>query len=106
MSDSKSQKLPTHEQTETAVQNQIGRKEVRRMKAKQDQHHRVWFGLGMFGLVGWSVAIPTLVGAAIGIWLDARLDSHRSWTLMLLLLGLFGGCFNAWRWLRDESKVR
>lgn len=106
MSDNKSQNLPTREQNKNTVQDEIGRKEVRRLKARQDQHHRVWFGLGMFGLVGWSVAIPTLAGAAVGIWLDARFDSQRSWTLMLLLLGLFGGCLNAWRWLRDESEVR
>ena len=28
-----------------------------------------WFGLGMMRLVGWSVAVPTLLGAAIGLWL-------------------------------------
>jgi ATP synthase protein I len=32
----------------------------------------VWFGLGMMGLIGWSVAIPTLLGAALGLWLDKR----------------------------------
>ena len=29
----------------------------------------VWFGLGMMGLIGWSVIVPTLLGAALGIWL-------------------------------------
>jgi predicted F0F1-ATPase subunit len=32
----------------------------------------VWFGLGMMGLIGWSVAVPTLLGAALGLWLDSR----------------------------------
>jgi predicted F0F1-ATPase subunit len=32
----------------------------------------VWFGLGMMGLIGWSVVVPTLLGAALGIWLDAH----------------------------------
>lgn len=106
MSDDTSAELQAHEQTQNNVEDQIGRKEVRRLKAKQEQHHRVWFGLGMFGLVGWSVAIPTLLGAAVGMWLDARFESRQSWTLMMLLLGLMGGCLNAWRWLRDESEVR
>ena len=26
----------------------------------------------MMGLVGWSVVVPTLLGAALGIWLDHR----------------------------------
>lgn len=88
------------------VENQIGRKEARRLKAQREQHRHVWFGLGMFGLVGWSVTIPTLIGTAIGIWLDKKLEGQQSWTLMLLILGLVAGCLNAWRWLRDESEVK
>jgi len=26
----------------------------------------------MMGLIGWSVVVPTLLGAAFGIWLDNR----------------------------------
>ena len=92
--------------TRQDVEGQIGRKEARRIKAQKEQHHRVWFGLGMFGLVGWSVAIPTLVGVGVGMWIDARWDGRQSWTLMLLFLGLIMGCLNTWRWLRDESEVR
>ncbi|MDA1230000.1 MAG: AtpZ/AtpI family protein [Planctomycetota bacterium] len=88
------------------VEDRIGRKETRRLKAQREQHQRVWFGLGMFGLVGWSVAVPTLIGAAIGMWIDGKSHGQRSWTLMLLILGLIAGCLNAWRWLRDESEVK
>ena len=28
----------------------------------------------MMGLIGWSVAVPTLLGAALGLWLD---KNHR-----------------------------
>ncbi len=92
--------------TPDVVEEQIGRKEARRIKAKQSQHHRVWFGLGMFGLVGWSIAIPTLMGAAVGMWIDGTWDGRRSWTLMLLIIGLIAGCLNAWRWIRDESEEK
>jgi ATP synthase protein I len=95
-----------HHESRQQVRDQIGRKEARRLRAKNEQHQRVWFGLGMFGLVGWSVAIPTLLGTAIGMWIDARWDGQQSWTLMLLFGGLFLGCLQAWRWLRDESEVR
>lgn len=98
--------LPKPVSTHDVVEDQIGRKETRRIRAQQEQHHRVWFGLGMFGLVGWSIAIPTLIGAAIGIWIDGQWDSRRSWTLMLLIFGLVAGCLNAWRWIRDESEVK
>ncbi len=58
----------------------------------------------MSGLIGWSVVIPTLLGAAVGIWVDTRYPSRYSWTLMLLLLGLVLGCFNAWHWVDSEYK--
>ncbi len=58
----------------------------------------------MSGLVGWSVTIPTLIGAALGIWIDKRYTSSYSWTLMLLCLGLIIGCLNAWHWVDSEYK--
>lgn len=57
----------------------------------------------MFGLVGWAVTIPTLFGAAIGVWIDSRWPGPHSWTLMLLILGVFLGCLNAWTWMQRES---
>jgi predicted F0F1-ATPase subunit len=56
-------------------------------------HAGVWFGLGMMGLIGWSVAIPTLLGAALGIWLDSRHPGSHSWTLALLVAGLVDRLF-------------
>ena len=45
----------------------------------------------MMGLIGWSVVVPTLLGAALGIWLDNRHPGTHSWTLMLLVIGLAYG---------------
>jgi ATP synthase protein I len=58
----------------------------------------------MMGLIGWSVVIPTLLGAAIGIWLDKRHPGSYSWTLMLLVIGLGIGGLNAWHWVSKEDK--
>lgn len=81
----------------------IGAKAERKLRAGRERRRSIWFGLGMFGLVGWSVALPTLVGATLGLWLDARLDGRVSWTLTLLFLGLTIGCVTAWRWVHRES---
>lgn len=64
----------------------------------------MWAGVRMTGVVGWSVAVPTLIGVAIGKWLDKVWPVHFSWTLTLLLAGVVLGCFNAWYWLKRESK--
>ncbi|ERT09597.1 F0F1-ATPase subunit family protein [Lyngbya aestuarii BL J] len=58
----------------------------------------------MFGLVGWAIAIPTLIGIFIGVWIDTNWPSPYSWTLMLLFLGVILGCFNAWYWVQRESQ--
>lgn len=83
---------------------QVGAKATRKIKARRRAAPGVWFGLGMMGLVGWSVVVPTLVGAALGIWLDGRYPGSRSWTLMLLVAGLILGCANAWHWVAAEDR--
>jgi ATP synthase protein I len=82
----------------------VGRKAERKRKARRERDRGVWFGLGMFGLVGWSVAIPTVLGIAIGVWLDARVEDGPSWTITLLVVGVALGCLNAWYWVRRESR--
>jgi ATP synthase protein I len=56
------------------LSQEVGAKAARKLKARRNPHARVWFGLGMMGLIGWSVAIPTLLGAALGLWLDSTLS--------------------------------
>ena len=87
---------------ETTFSQQVGAQAARKLKAQRRGPTSVWFGLGMSGLVGWTVAIPTVIGAALGIWVDARYPSSYSWALMLLLVGLVIGCLNAWHWVHSE----
>ena len=88
-----------------SLSDEVGLKAARKLKARRNTRSGVWFGLGMMGLVGWSVAVPTLVGAAIGIWLDKTHVGGRSWTLALLMLGLVIGCINAWHWVDREART-
>jgi ATP synthase protein I len=83
----------------------VGVKEARKIRARRQKDQSVWFGLGMFGLVGWSVAIPTLLGIALGVWIDLKWPSRYSWTLMLLIIGIVLGCLNAWFWVTRERKM-
>jgi ATP synthase protein I len=83
---------------------QIGAKATRKLKARKNTQG-VWFGLGMMGLVGWSVSIPTLAGTALGIWIDGRHPGEHSWTLALLVGGLSVGCLNAWYWIAQQDKA-
>ncbi|MHC4878041.1 MAG: AtpZ/AtpI family protein [Planctomycetota bacterium] len=99
--------LPAHGHgSRSDMEQAVGRKGRRRLLAKQAGSRSVWFGLGMFGVIGWSVAVPTLVGIAVGLWLDARLQLQRSWTLMLMIAGLGIGSWNAWSWVRREMAAQ
>jgi ATP synthase protein I len=89
---------------ETTFSREVGAQATRKLKVQRDGTRSVWFGLGMSGLVGWSVTVPTLIGAALGRWVDKRYPSSYSWTLMLLLMGLIVGCLNAWHWVYSEYK--
>jgi ATP synthase protein I len=82
---------------------EVAAKVARKLRAQRNSQG-VWFGLGMMGLVGWSVAIPALAGTALGIWLDGHHPGSHSWTLTLLIVGLAIGCLNAWHWVDKEDK--
>jgi ATP synthase protein I len=90
---------------ETEFARQVAAKADRKLRVRREGKQGVWFGLGMSGLIGWSVAVPTLVGSMIGIWWDRRHPGAHSWTLMLLVVGLAIGCVNAWHWMTLEDKA-
>lgn len=90
--------------SEPELSRRVGARAARKLKARRRGTQTVWSGLGMIGLVGWSVVVPTLAGAALGVWLDQNVPMKHSWTLMLLFIGLIIGCVNAWYWVDKEDK--
>jgi ATP synthase protein I len=91
--------------SETLFSRQIGVKAARKLRVQRAGEQSVWFGLGMTGLIGWSVAVPTILGALLGLWLDRRHPQAHSWTLALLVAGLVVGCANAWHWVSQQDKA-
>lgn len=82
---------------------EVGSKQERKEQARSEHDGTVWFGIGMFGLVGWSVVVPPVLGCLLGMWIDTLFPSRYSWTLMLLFIGLVFGCATAWRWVQQEG---
>jgi len=84
---------------------EVGKKEVRKLKGRKEKKYKmIWFGMGMSGVIGWSISIPTLIGIAVGIWIDENWPSSISWTLTFLGVGIALGCLNAWYWIKMASK--
>lgn len=83
--------------------DQVEAQSKRKLRARGRINH-IWSGFGMFGLIGWSVALPVVAGALLGIWIDSHYPGEHSWTLILLIAGLCIGCWNAARWVIKEHK--
>ncbi len=95
---------PSDNKVENSFSKQVGEKAQRKLKALHNDKRSVWFGIGMFGMVGWSVAVPSLLGATLGMWMDKKYPESFSWTLSFLILGLLAGCLIAWHWITKEHK--
>ncbi len=99
--DNSSEKLDKKEQE---FQSTVKKKATRKLKAKLEEKNALWYGLGMSGIVGLLVIIPTLMGLYLGIFLDKKIPTSYSFTLMGLLLGLMFGCLNAWIWITRKTQ--
>lgn len=83
----------------------IGARESRKVQVRSTRDRTLWHGLGAAGIVGWSVAVPTVAGVLLGMWIDRNWPGDISWSLALLLGGVTLGCFNAWHWVNQESRM-
>ena len=79
-----------------------GAEQDRMVRARRHKNGS-WSAITIFGVVGWSVAVPTLAGVALGVWIDQHWPSRFSWTLMLLVGGLVFGCVSAWRRVKGDQ---
>ena len=82
----------------------VAHKQDRKVRARREKNRSPWFYLGMMGVVGWSVAVPTVVGALIGAWADQSFPGPLSWTLMGLAIGVLAGCLVAWGWVKQHGE--
>lgn len=76
---------------------EVRRHRERRDRAERDSRRSIGQDLGLIGVIGWTVVIPTLLGAWAGRTLDRRFGSGVFWTLGLLVAGVVLGCALAWQ---------
>ncbi|MEQ8652089.1 MAG: AtpZ/AtpI family protein [Kiloniellales bacterium] len=74
----------------------------RQNSARRKPGRSALHGLAVFGMVGWSVALPTVAGALLGLWLDDEQPMGFSWTISLVVLGAVIGALLAWHWIGRE----
>ncbi len=89
--------------SEEELLEKIKRDSAKKSRA-QKEGSEIMFGLGLFGIVGWSIAVPTVLGVALGVFLDKRIPQSFSWTITLLFAGVIVGALITWHWLSEKSK--
>lgn len=83
--------------------NDIAR-QAKRMKSTRDNPGPSPLrGIGTFGMIGWSIAVPTVGGAFLGLWLDRVAPQVFSWTIALILGGVVIGAFISASWINKEG---
>jgi len=95
----------TASQAESDLAKVVEAKAIRKLRTQRAGVPGIWSGFGIFGLIGWSIVLPTLLGAFLGAWWDRHHHGAHSWTLMLLVIGLIFGCANAWHWMVSEDQA-
>lgn len=83
--------------------DEIGRRAERMKTARDNPGPSPLRGVGTFGMIGWSIAVPTVGGAFLGHWLDGIAPQNFSWTIALILGGVVLGGLIAWAWVGKEG---
>jgi ATP synthase protein I len=81
----------------------IGRRARRMKQARDHPGPSPLRGVGTFGMIGWSIAVPTVGGAFLGMWLDRVAPQDFSWVIALILGGVVLGALIAWAWVEKEG---
>jgi ATP synthase protein I len=68
------------------------------IQVDKPKYHGLQHKIRKFGELGWVIAVPTVLGAALGLWLDTLWPSDHSWFRILLPTGTFIGCLTAIIW--------
>lgn len=97
------ERAPKLPQSAERMIREVGSKQERMVRARKEKE-TIWSAIGIMGMVGWSVAVPTLIGVATGVWMDRRWPERFSWTLTLLIVGLVIGCVHAWLRVKGDQR--
>ena len=88
---------------EDASAKAIRRRAERMQQTRNEPKYSPLNGLGVFGVIGWSVAMPTVAGAFLGMWLNRVAPQSFSWPIALILAGVVVGAMVAWSWI-DKTR--
>lgn len=93
--------MGSNEEEKKFLQN-LAIKERRSVEVQEGKESTAWEGVGQFGMVGWSITAPVLVGLFLGWVLDRLTGQHHLWVTTFFFIGLICGCVSTGYWLFTE----
>jgi ATP synthase protein I len=76
----------------------------RERNARDEPEPSLGSRLGQIGILGWSIVVPTLLGLAIGHWLDKHFHTGVFFAAPLLMAGAAFGLWSAWKWMHRQTR--
>ncbi|KAK45651.1 ATP synthase I [Caballeronia jiangsuensis] len=76
----------------------------RQRRSESDPEPSLGSRFGQIGVLGWAIVMPTLIGLAIGHWLDRLFATRVFFSAPLLMLGASVGLWSAWKWMHRQSR--
>lgn len=75
----------------------------RDMRGRAEPEPSLGSRLGQIGILGWAIVLPTLMGLALGHWLDRTFGTRVFFSAPLLMLGAAVGFWSAWKWMHRQQ---
>lgn len=93
----------TQPKPEERLKSEVQKDVERAEKAKREK--RTLLAQTVYlGTLGIMLALPIVVGAYLGSWLDGKLKGYSvSWTVTLILLGVFVGVTNVYLFVKGNE---
>lgn len=80
------------------------KKDLSRKEKAEKERRTVLAQTVYLGTIGIMLSVPIVIGAYLGRWLDEKLHGFSfSWTISLILIGVFVGALNVYFLLRENE---
>jgi len=77
---------------------------LREHQASEEPEPSLGSRLGQIGILGWTIVLPTLLGLALGHWLDRHFATGVFFSAPLLIVGAGVGLWSAWKWMHRQTR--
>lgn len=76
----------------------------RDLRGREEPEPSLGSRLGQIGILGWAIVLPTLMGLALGHWLDRTFGTGVFFSAPLLMIGAAAGFWSAWKWMHRQQR--